>query len=123
MLREGSKMVEEINTDEIKCPFCGNRAGANDDFYDYDCDQFHTIEECGKCGKSYQWLWESKPVFTIKNPECLNDGEHNWIQNNRCYPKKLGWVICRDCGKEEENEELWTKLEEEKKKKSEQNGK
>lgn len=105
-------------SDEIQCPYCGYRPLANSDYYEYESDEFQIIEECGGCGKSYRWKWESIPYFTIDNPDCLNDDDaHNWIQHNLTYPKRKGWVVCADCGKEKKNEELWNKLEEEKKKK------
>lgn len=99
-------------SDTVECPYCG-----------YICPDVEYSEqpegcpiefECGNCEKLFLYQYSISIFFTTSIAECLNDGNHQWIQNNRWYPKKIGWVQCKICGREEENKELWQILEQKK---------
>ena len=94
----------------ILCPYC-HTDNIDEEYYDYPVES--DIETtCIECGMKFQWLYSLIVDFTIIQADCLNNGKHQWTQQIR-YPKTNIHVLCKTCGRVEENRELWNQLEKE----------
>jgi transcription elongation factor Elf1 len=61
---------------ELECPYCGTYQEAS-------CDNYNTGElyehECEGCGKNFTYEIEYEPVYSEYKADCLNGGEHDWV--------------------------------------------
>ena len=82
---------------DIDCPYCDEAQEINhDDGYGFKEDEIYE-QECRSCEKSFAYTTSMLFLYTAYKADCLNGGEHDWIEYKRYGLSPENWRRCKGC--------------------------